>query len=263
MNDVTDILRDRMHAPPGLERMAVVSALVHTAVVATLILAPDSWFPAPRSTERVVMTISLGGTAGPENGGITNIGGRAIQMEPLETPDPRYQAIRAPARQTPEMILPDPSARPQPQSAEVEQAPEDARGRTPSRGAEPQEGSAVAETGARGRGFGLSTGGGGVGGTGVQLDVADFCCPSYIEQMIEKIRAHWDARAEVPGVVTMKFTIQRSGLITDAQIERPARFQDLNFRAQRALVSARELPPLPAGFPNETLTVHLNFEYTR
>jgi len=263
MNDVSDILRDRMDTPPGLERMAAVSAFVHAAVLITLFLAPDSWFPTTSSTQRVVMTISLGGTAGPENGGLTNIGGRAIQMEPLETPEPRYQSIRAPARQTPEMILPDTSARPQPQSAEVEQAPEDARGRTPSRGAEPREGSAIAETGARGRGFGLSTGGGGAGGTGVQLDVADFCCPSYIEQMIEKVRSNWDARAEVPGAVTMKFTIQRDGTITDVQIERPARFQDLNFRAQRALVATRQLSALPAAFPNETLTVHLNFEYTR
>jgi len=42
----------------------------------------------------------------------------------------------------------------------VKQAPDDARGRTPTRGAQPAFGSAVAYTGARGQGFGLSTGGG-------------------------------------------------------------------------------------------------------
>lgn len=243
--------------------MAVVSAAAHAGLVVTLIVTPGAWFPARQDQVRTVMTISLGGAPGPKNGGLTSIGGRAIQAErPLEAPR-RPEAIRAPAAKSPEMTVPDRTARRQRQSAKVEQAPEDARGRTPSRGEKTQAGSTVADTGARGQGFGLSTGGGGAGGSGVQLDVADFCCPDYIVQMVETIREHWDARAEVPGVVTMVFTIQRDGTLTDVRTERPARFQDLNFRAQRALVGTRRLAPLPSAFSNPTLTVHLNFEYTR
>src|SRR5437762_3492037 len=60
---------------------------------------------------------------------------------------------------------------------DVAKAP-DGRGTTLARGNELRAGSAVAETGARGQGFGLTTGGGtGVSGT---LDVGDFCCPDYI-----------------------------------------------------------------------------------
>ena len=33
--------------------------------------------------------------------------------------------------------------------------------------------------------------------------------------------------------------------------------------ALRAVLGTRQLPQLPSGFPNPTLTVHLNFEYTR
>ena len=43
-----------------------------------------------------------------------------------------------------------------------------------------QKGTAVAETGAQGQGFGLSSGGGGDGG---YLDVANFCCPEYLATM--------------------------------------------------------------------------------
>src|SRR5207247_1178964 len=72
----------------------------------------------------------------------------------------------------------------------VKQAPQDAKGRTPTRGPETRAGSTVAETGTRGQGFGLSTGGG--PGSGSTLDVADFCCPDYLLLMIESIRRSWN-----------------------------------------------------------------------
>jgi TonB family protein len=113
----------------------------------------------------------------------------------------------------------------------------------------------------RGQGFGLSTGGG--SGSGSRLDVADFCCPDYLMTMVERIRGHWDTRAEVPGEVIVVFTIQRDGSITNVTVERSSGFIALDLNAQRALVNARQLPPLPAAFTNPTLTVHLNFQYTR
>ena len=38
-------------------------------------------------------------------------------------------------------------------------------------------------------------------------------------------------------------------------------YPGLDLSALRAIVVARQLPPLPAAFPNPTLTVHLNFAY--
>src|SRR5439155_968955 len=82
---------------------------------------------------------------------------------------PAKKADVPPAPKTPEMALPLKNARVvKPQTKE---APKDAAARTPSTG-EPQEGSTRVDTGARGKGFGLTTAGG--GGTGVQLDVANF-----------------------------------------------------------------------------------------
>jgi len=240
--------------------MTVVSALAHAAVIALVLVAPRGWL-SPSQAPQTTMTISLGGgTPGPQTTGLTSIGGRAVQAEvPPELPA-RRQALSAPAARTPEMTLPRTAtpSRPVPQ---VREAPPEARGRTPTRGAETRAGTAVAETEARGQGFGLSSGGG--AGSGSRLDVADFCCPDYLVLMLEKIRNNWSQRAEVPGQTTVMFTIQRDGRITDVSVEKPSGYFALDINAQRALVSTRQLPPLPADFTNPTLTVHLNFEYRR
>jgi len=125
---------------------------------------------------------------------------------------------------------------------------------------EPQAGVTRTETGARGQGFGLSTGG--AGGSGVQLDVANFCCPEYIEQMVTLIQRNWQPNQGVRGSTVMKFTITRGGSIQDVMVERPSGFLALDLAAERALLTTR-LPELPPPFPNPSLTVHITFEYQR
>jgi len=142
---------------------------------------------------------------------------------------------------------------------DIKQAPDEARGRTPTKGAQIAFGSAIADTGARGQGFGLSTGGG--PGSGSTLDVADFCCPEYVATMVERIRSVWVWRQGSSGQVLVKFTIQRDGRTTDYQVERSSGSPVLDLAAMRAIAQTRTLPPLPAQFSNPTLTVHLNFEY--
>jgi hypothetical protein len=58
--DVTDVLRDRMHEPGGLQGMAAVSVLVHGAVLAAVIVAPGGWLSQQDAPPKTVMTISLG-----------------------------------------------------------------------------------------------------------------------------------------------------------------------------------------------------------
>ena len=264
MNDVSDILRGRMAEPQGLQRMAVISAAAHIALIALLIAAPNLLSGARSEVPPTVMTISLGGAAGPQSGGMTSMGGRPVQEErPADAPK-RPEAVRPPAMKAPEMVAPMPNAsRPRrpPAAAPVKQAPPEARGRTPTRGEKVTEGSAVADTGARGQGFGLSSGGG--GGSGSTLDVGNFCCPDYLVQMVERIRSNWDARVDFPGVAFVKFTIQRDGRLTDIQLTKSSNFAALDLNAQRAVIGTRQLPPLPAEFTNPTLTVNLQFEYTR
>jgi TonB family protein len=263
--DVTDVLRDRASQPEGLQITIAASILLHAALAALLILAPDDWLPSRTAESRSIMTITLGGgTPGPANTGMTPLSSRPVQSAiPMEAPS--REPLRPPAARTPEMTIPredTPPRRPPKPTPQVTQAPPEARGTTPSRGAETSPGQGIAETGARGGGFGLASGGGS-GGTGARLDVANFCCPEYITTMAERVRSNWVARSEVAAQVEVKFTIQRSGRITDIAIERSSGYQALDFNAQRALVTTAQLPPLPTAFPNPTLTVYLTFEYTR
>jgi TonB family protein len=262
--DVADVLRDRVDEPDGFQRMAVISALVHAALFAALILTPAGWLALREEAPKTVMTITLdGGNGGPNNGGMTSIGGKAVQAETPVVPK-RPEPQTAPAPVTPKMTVPIPSkvpAKPTKATPEVKQAPDQAKGRAPTKGFETRDGSALAETGARGLGFGLSTAGG--VGSGSTLDVDNFCCPEYIALMVEKIRTNWDARAEVAGLVIIKYTIQRDGAIVNASVEKPSGYTALDINALRAVVASRQLLPLPGAFPNPTLTVHLHFDYRR
>jgi TonB family protein len=262
--DVSDVLRGRMEQPAGLQRRAaVVSMLIHGAVLAIFLLAPRGWFSQRTPEARSVMTISLGGgNSGPENGGITTIGGRAVQA--VKVPDAPREAVRAPAARTPEMTVPVPNSKPvrNPPKAPVKQAPEEARGSTPSWGVETSPGTAIAEMGAWGMGFGLSTGGG--TGTGSRLDITgDFCCPEYIILMVEKIRANWNQRVDATGETVVVFTIEQDGRLTNIMTERTSGFQVLDLNAVRAVAYTRQLTALPESFTNPTLKVYLNFQYQR
>lgn len=261
--DVTDVLRDRMKEPSGLQQMAAASAVLHGGLIAVLILMPGGWMNQRPQEPRTVMTISLGGGApGPDSGGMTQMGGRPVQ-EPAPVEAKRPEPVRPPAAKEPEMTVPLPNARtartPRPP---VKEAPAEARGTTPTRGAEPRPGSTVADTGVRGQGFGLATGGGS-GAGGARLDVADFCCPEYLAVMIQRIRVNWNDRPGPTGTSIVKFTIQRDGRLTDIAVSRSSGNQILDSTAQRALYVTKQLPPLPAQFPNPTLTVDLTFEYLR
>ena len=259
--DVTDVLRDRMAEPRGLQRMVAVSVAVHVFGVALILLAPGKWI-GPNVEPPPAMTISIGGAGeGPRNGGMTAMGARPVQTERPAEEAPKREAIRPPAAKEPEMTLPKPGAKPVKSTAAqtVAQAPDEARGRTPTKGPQARAGNAVADTGVRGQGFGLSTGGG--PGSGSSLDVADFCCPDYLILMIERIRSAWVQEQGAAGQVLVKFTVQRDGRLADPAVERSSGSSTLDLGALRAVAMTKTLPPLPGAFPNPTLTVHLNFQY--
>jgi TonB family protein len=255
---VSDILQSRRREPAGLTKTALISLAGHAAAIAVVALLPGI-FPAPAAQPRVVMNISLGGTPGPRTGGTQMIGGRAIQAA-LPSTDPQIarSVLPTPPPQ-PKMALPDPrqKVRTPPKSTETSKDP---KGTARGRGFETQEGTARVETGARGQGFGLSSGGG--GGLGGHLDIQNFCCPEYIRDMIDRIRRVWDQKQQVAGTVMMKYTIQRNGQITNIEVERPSGNPLLDIASQRSLINVR-LAPLPSAFPESQLTVHLEFVYER
>jgi TonB family protein len=261
--DVTDVLRDRRGEPDGLQKMLVASVAAHVVLAAVVMIAPSRWSRGASEPPRTVMTISLaGGGTGPQNGGFTPIGGRPVQEQTPPAEPPKREAVRPPAVKAPEMTVPLPGAKPPKQVAksDVKQAPTDARGRTPTRGAQVSPGNSIAETGVRGQGFGLSTGGGPGAGSSLEI-TGDFCCPGYIATMVDRVRGAWNQNQGSRGMTFIKFTIQRDGRLTDYIIEKPSGSTPLDLAALRAVAMTKSLPPLPNEYPNPTLVVHLSFEY--
>jgi len=258
--DVTDVLRDRRGEPDGLQKMLVASVAAHVAIAALVMVAPH-WGGATSEPPRTIMTISIaGGGDGPVSGGMTAIGGRPIQEQTPPAEPPKREAVRPPAVKAPEMTIPVPGAKKPIAKTEVKQAPAEARGRTPTRGAQVTPGNSIAETGVRGQGFGLTTGGG--PGTGSSLEITgDFCCPGYIATMVDRIRGAWNQNQGSRGVAFIKFTIQRDGRLTDLIVEKPSGSTPLDLAALRAVAVTKSLPPLPNEYSNPTLVVHLSFEY--
>ena len=252
---VTDVILSRAQTAERLNSMIVWSVAAHIALFVFMILMPASWRGAVDEGPRTVMTISLGGAPGPRNGGLTTMGGRTVQAPP---PEPVKKVVETPpAPKTPEMALPTKNARVV--KAQPREAPKESTARTPATG-EPQEGSTRVNTGARGQGFGLTSGGG--GGTGVTVDTANFCCPEYLSQMVTLIQRNWQSNQGVAGKIVMKFTITRTGTIESVQVEQPSGFLAHELAAQRALLLTR-LPELPIQYPNPSLGVHMIFEYQR
>jgi TonB family protein len=253
MDTVADILVSRAPEPAGLRRMFIISMIAHVFLSVAFLLMPS---PAPdEESERSLMTISLGGAPGPSVGGMTAMGGRAVQAPAPET---KRAPVAPPAPKTPEMTLPTPSKQ-APRPA-VREAPDNAKSRTPVTGPEPREGSAKVETGGRGISTGLTLGGGGTGGS---VDLANFCCPEYLGTMVQLIQRNWNARQQVAGRTVVKFTIERDGRISSMAVEQSSGYFALDQTAQRAILLTRQLPALPPQYTEDQLTIHLVFRYER
>jgi outer membrane biosynthesis protein TonB len=244
MTEVTDVIVSRQQRPEPFTGMLAWSVAAHAAVLAFLLFGPMDWNLAADEVPNPVMTISLAGAPGPRAGGMTPTGGRAVVAPPLES---RQVAMPPPPPRPPDRIVPT-------------ETPRRPRATPPPPPEEPQAGVTRTDTGTRGQGFGLATGGS--GGTGVQLDVADFCCPEYIAQMVTLIQRAWQAGQGVSGVTIMRATITRGGSFEGVMVERTSGFLALDLAAERALLTTR-LPELPPQFPDPTLVVHLTFEYQR
>lgn len=241
MTEVTDVIVARRGRREPFNAMLAWSLVAHAVLVGGLLFGPFDW-RVEADAPRTVMTINLtAGPPGPRTSATTE-GGRAVAPSP-----PEAVPTAMPPPKPVEKVVPTQTRRTPPAKPKLEE--------------EPRPGVTRTETGARGQGFGLSAGGGN-NASGVQLDVANFCCPEYIEQMVTLIQRNWQQNQGVPGKTVMKFTIARGGSIQGVMVERPSGFLALDLAAERALLTTR-LPELPPQFPNSSLTVHITFEYQR
>jgi hypothetical protein len=86
-------------------------------------------------------------------------------------------------------------------------------------------------------------------GSGSRLDVADFCCPDYIVLMVERVRSNWVPGAEVAAVAIVKFTIQRDGTITGAEVEQVERLHGTRHRGSSRCRRRAAVDPAARGLP--------------
>lgn len=259
---VSDILIDRARDADGMSRMVMLSLLVHGFLIATIVLMPERWRSPSVEQRATPMMITLGGAPGPQAGGMTTIADRAVQA--VAPPETKPKVEPPPAPKAPEMAAPAPVARPAPKTPAkpVEKPADKSASRKPTTGTEIKSGSANVKTGGAAVPFGgLSTGGGGTGGA--RVDVANFCCPGYLDQMVQMIQRNWNRNQGATGTVEMKFTVRRDGTIMNVEVEKPSNIAMLDLESQRALLKTRQLPLLPREFTENTLTVHLIFDYLR
>lgn len=89
----------------------------------------------------------------------------------------------------------------------------------------------------------------------------------YAQSMVSKIRVNWYAnmpqliRTGIGGVVTVRFTIQRNGRITDITLLKSSGHPPYDFAARKAIELSSPLNPLPADFPNPDERVTAMFYY--
>lgn len=262
---VSDILVDRAREADGISRMVLFSLLGHGALIATLVLLPAGWRSGAVPADVTPMMITLSGGPGPDAGGLTPIAGRAVQEVAL--PDVKPRPETPPAPKPPEMIAPEPAAKPAPKipPKPTTKPADNSSARKPTSGPEVKTGDARADTGGDAIPFGGLTrpSGGGTPAGGAFTDYADFCCPSYLNQMTDLIKRNWNQNQGASGKVQVKFTIRRDGTLSDVQVEQPSNIALLDLESQRAILKTRQLPALPREFTENTLTVHLIFDYHR
>ena len=258
MDAVYEILDDRSRDADSLSRAVMMSLAAHLVAIVAIAVLPS--FTGTQEDRARVMTISLSGAEGPQQGR------NPMDARKVETavPEGKKPTDTPPMATKPEMIEPvkkAPAAKPNAKPEPAKPLPQ-LQGRTPSQGAEVNKGTARIETNSTAQTPtpGLATGGGGTGGA--YTDYGDFCCPEYLAQVHTLIKRNWQPRQGQVGQNTVKFTIQRDGTITDVSIKE-GNNQLLNLASQRALQVTRSVPPLPAAFTPPQLTVYLIFEYQR
>ncbi len=102
----------------------------------------------------------------------------------------------------------------------------------------------------------------GAGGSGVVGEAGpSFPYPWYLKQIADRLNEKWrppqDFQADM--LCQVAFVIHKDGQVTDTSIEKSSGDGTFDQLAHRAVLYSNPLPPLPAGFPDETLRVHMKF----
>ena len=92
-----------------------------------------------------------------------------------------------------------------------------------------------------------------------------FPFPWYIKAIADKLDKNWHPPSEFQSdtLCTVAFTISRDGQISGASVEKASGDSLFDQLALRSVVYASTMPPLPSGYPEATLSVHMKFQGKR
>ncbi len=123
-------------------------------------------------------------------------------------------------------------------------------------------------------GISLGVGSGIEGGAGFgsefssHIGLSNFPYPYYIENMIGRISSNWLKTQISSGMpnelfTVVRFKIYRDGKISVVEIEQGCGIRLLDRAAVRAIQSSATFAPLPDGYEEEFLIIHLRFEHKK
>ena len=251
---VTDVLLLRSDPEKGFSRSVVGSVIVHALGIVAL-FAAHSYVVNHKPPRARVMTITLGGSNGPRSTGMTAASARPVDQV---APQPKHEPIKTASTSKPDVMALPIKSEPKKTPETVDRTLPITAVKPPTIGQQIQKGSSLAETGSTSQDTGLTVGGG--AGASATVDVAaDFCCPDYLQGVLQRIELKW--RKELPGrgQATIAFQIERDGRITHIVTEKSTgTLYELN--SLSALTQAT-LEPLPRQFTGDHLTIHLTFPY--
>ena len=253
--DVTDVLRDRMQRAGRARSGWSPSSVARARGAGRGARARARRAGSSHATERptTVMTITLGGGgAGPQNGGMTAIGGRPVQAADAADEPPKREAVRAAGGQGAGDDGADcrtRSRRRRRRRRREAGARRSARPDADARRGERRRAAPSPRPARAARASGCRP----AAAPGSGLDARRRrLLLSRLPRHDGRARsgATGTSRQKCAGDVVVKFTIQRDGTITDVDDRAVERLRRRSTsRAQRAVLSTRQLPPLPAAFP--------------
>jgi TonB family protein len=120
--------------------------------------------------------------------------------------------------------------------------------------------------------LGVGTGTGGGAGFGSefssQIGLSNFPFTYYLENMIGRISSNWLKTQISSGMsgemfTVIRFKIYRDGKISVPEVEQGCGIRTLDLAAVRAIQSSTPFAPLPDGYEEESLIIHLRFEHIK
>ena len=272
---------------PLFKKFVYISLILHVVLFLLLILSPKFPHLGRKKMIHYVNLYSFGGGGG-GGGGRPAGGGPAAKVEPkvetkeelTETPAEAGQTLRD--LTTPQKLeqpslssLRYPVDKPKrekstpPKKKAVIQKQEPSTKKTSDNA---RSGSEEGEGSGSGISLGVGTGSGSGGGFGSgfssQIGLSNFPYDYYLENMSGRISSNWLKTQISSGIsdelfTVLRFKIYRDGKISVVDIEQGCGIRALDLAAVRAIQSSTPFAPLPDGYEEESLIIHLRFEHIK